>query len=83
MQMRSQELHMFRSRMNGRSNRIAVLSGWMIFAAAAVTNPVATAAATAAALRAPLIILPDCGHVPYVEAPDAFVAALDPFLPRA
>lgn len=45
--------------------------------------PVATAAATADALRAPLIVLPDCGHVPYVEAHDAFVAALDPFLPRA
>lgn len=44
--------------------------------------PVATAAATADALRAPLIILRDCGHVPYVEASDAFVAALDPFLPR-
>ena len=45
--------------------------------------PVATARATAEALRAPLVVLPDCGHVPYVEAADAFVAALDPFLPRA
>jgi proline iminopeptidase len=44
--------------------------------------PLATAAATATALRAPLKILPDCGHVPYVEAPEAFLAALDPFLPR-
>ena len=39
---------MFRSRMNGRSNRIAVLSGWMIFAAAAATVPVATSAAAEA-----------------------------------
>jgi proline iminopeptidase len=45
--------------------------------------PVSTAEATATALRAPLVILPDCGHVPYVEAPEQFVAALDPFLPRA
>ena len=44
---------MFRSRMNGRSNRIAVLSGWMIFAAAAATVPVATAAAAGAATAAP------------------------------
>jgi proline iminopeptidase len=27
--------------------------------------------------------LPRCGHVPYVEAPEAFVAALDDFLPKA
>ena len=45
--------------------------------------PVATAAATAVALRAPLVVLPNCGHVPYVEAQEEFVAALDPFLPRA
>ena len=45
--------------------------------------PVATARATADALHAPLVVLPDCGHVPYVEAPAAFVAALDPFLPRS
>ncbi|MEP6590236.1 MAG: alpha/beta hydrolase [Gemmatimonadota bacterium] len=45
--------------------------------------PLATAAATAAALRAPLAVLPACGHVPYVEAPEAFVAALDPFLPHS
>ena len=44
--------------------------------------PIASAAATATALRAPLTILPDCGHVPYVEAPEAFVSALDSFLPR-
>jgi proline iminopeptidase len=45
--------------------------------------PLATAATTADALRAPLRVLPACGHVPYVEAPETFVAALDPFLPRA
>ncbi len=44
--------------------------------------PVPTAQATATALRAPCIVLPACGHVPYVEALPALVAALDPFLPR-
>lgn len=44
--------------------------------------PLSTARATADALRAPIVVIPDCGHVPYVEAPDDFVAALDPFLPR-
>ena len=43
--------------------------------------PMPTAQATATALKAPLIVLPNCGHVPYVEAADAFIAALDPFLP--
>ena len=45
--------------------------------------PRASASATADALDAPFILLAECGHVPYVEAPDAFVSALDPFLPRA
>jgi proline iminopeptidase len=45
--------------------------------------PVATAETLAEALGAPLHRLERCGHVPYVERPDAFVAALDPFLPRA
>lgn len=45
--------------------------------------PVVTAEATATALRAPLVVLPACGHVPYVEAEEGFMAALDPFLPRA
>lgn len=45
--------------------------------------PLRTAEATAVALRAPLVVLPGCGHVPYVEAEEEFVAALDPFLPRA
>ncbi len=44
--------------------------------------PIETAAVTAGLLAAPLIRIPDCGHVPYVEAPAAFHAALDPFLPR-
>lgn len=44
--------------------------------------PLLTAEATARALEAPLVVIPGCGHVPFVEAPDAFVAALDPFLPR-
>jgi rhodanese-related sulfurtransferase len=39
--------------MNGRSNRIAVLSGWMIFAVAAATIPAATAAAAGAATASP------------------------------
>jgi proline iminopeptidase len=44
--------------------------------------PVATAEVTARLLSAPLVRIPDCGHVPYVEAPAAFHAALDSFLPR-
>ncbi len=35
----------------------------------------------AAALRAPFHLLPRCGHVPYVEAPEAFTRHLDGFLP--
>ncbi len=45
--------------------------------------PLATAAATAAALNAELVTLPDCGHVPYIEAADLFTAALNRFLPRS
>ena len=44
--------------------------------------PLASARATAEALRSPLHVIAACGHVPYVEAPEAFVAALDPFLPH-
>ncbi len=44
--------------------------------------PLPSAAATAHALKGPLVVLPDCGHVPYIEAPEAFVAALDGFLPN-
>jgi len=44
--------------------------------------PVESARATAECLRCPLHLIPACGHVPHVEAPEEFVAALDPFLPR-
>lgn len=44
--------------------------------------PIATAEVLAELLQAPLRRIPACGHVPYVEAPDQFVAALDPFLPK-
>ena len=44
--------------------------------------PIATAEVLAGLLRAPLRRIVACGHVPYVEAPDRFVAALDPFLPK-
>jgi len=43
--------------------------------------PIEAAEVLADLLHAPLVRIPDCGHVPYVEAPDRFVAALDPFLP--
>ncbi len=39
---------MLKSRMSGRSNRVAVMSSWMILAAAAATCPVATAVAAEA-----------------------------------
>lgn len=45
--------------------------------------PVATARATAEALGAEFVLLSRAGHVPYVEAPGEFTAALDAFLPRA
>ncbi len=44
--------------------------------------PIAAAAELARILGAPLHAIPDCGHVPYVEAPEQFVQALDRFLPR-
>jgi pimeloyl-ACP methyl ester carboxylesterase len=44
--------------------------------------PIATAAALADLLHAPLVRLPECGHVPYVESPERFTEALDRFLPR-
>ena len=44
--------------------------------------PLSTARATADALGAECVVLADAGHVPYVEAADAFTAALDRFLPR-
>lgn len=42
--------------------------------------PVATARATAEALDAPLHVLPECGHVPHVEAPGEFTGLLTHFL---
>ena len=45
--------------------------------------PIETAAVVAGLLKAELVRIPRCGHVPYVEAPERFVAALDPFLPKA
>lgn len=44
--------------------------------------PVESARTTAECLQAPIHLIPACGHVPHVEAPEEFVAALDPFLPR-
>ncbi len=44
---------MFRSRMNVRSNRLTAMSVWMIFALAAATSPVATAAAAEASTASP------------------------------
>lgn len=42
--------------------------------------PVESAQTAAAALGAPCVVLDACGHVPYVEAPDALFSSLDPFL---
>jgi proline iminopeptidase len=44
--------------------------------------PVESARETAGCLGAGFTLLRDCGHVPHVEAPAGFVAALDAFLPR-
>ncbi len=44
--------------------------------------PVEAASTTAGLLAATFHTLPKCGHVPYVEAFDAFKALLDGFLPR-
>ncbi|HEU4801379.1 MAG TPA: alpha/beta fold hydrolase [Gemmatimonadales bacterium] len=45
--------------------------------------PLATARVTAECLGAELHQIPECGHVPYVEQPEAFVRHLDGFLPRS
>jgi proline iminopeptidase len=45
--------------------------------------PVAASRELADLFRAPFHLLPNCGHVPYVEAFDQFVAILNEFLPRA
>src|SRR5690606_788648 len=44
-------------------------------------SPRDTARATAAARKAELVVIPDAGHVPYIEGAGQFVAALDGFLP--
>lgn len=48
-------------------------------------DPIPAAAAREAAecLRAEWHLIPDCGHVPYVEAPAVFHDVMDAFLPRA
>lgn len=42
--------------------------------------PLASSEAAAAALRARLVVLEDCGHVPYVEQPEQLFTAIDSFL---
>jgi len=42
--------------------------------------PLASSEACARALGAELVVLEDCGHVPYVEQPDALFAAIERFL---
>lgn len=44
--------------------------------------PLATAQSVADLLGAELQAVPDCGHVPYVEAHEEFVRLVDGFLPR-
>lgn len=45
--------------------------------------PWETAEETAECLRAEFTLIPDCGHVPYVEGRETFLRVLDPFLPKA
>jgi proline iminopeptidase len=42
--------------------------------------PLASSEACASALGATLVVLDQCGHVPYVEQPDALFAAIETFL---
>ena len=42
--------------------------------------PVASAEAVAQSLGAPLVLLDDCGHVPYIEQPQALFSAIARFL---
>jgi proline iminopeptidase len=42
--------------------------------------PLASSSEAARALGTTLVVLDDCGHVPYVEQPDRLFAALEPFL---
>jgi len=43
--------------------------------------PIETSEVLASLLGAPLERIPECGHVPYVEAPERFTRVLDAFLP--
>jgi len=45
--------------------------------------PVSSAEEIASLLGAELVVFEHSGHVPYVEEPHKFVAALDAFLPRS
>jgi proline iminopeptidase len=42
--------------------------------------PLASSSEAASALGTNLVVLDECGHVPYVEQPQGLFAALDPFL---
>jgi len=42
--------------------------------------PLASSVEAARALGTDLVVLDECGHVPYVEQPEGLFAALDPFL---
>lgn len=42
--------------------------------------PLASSEAAAGALAAKLVVIDDCGHVPYVEQPDALFQAIEKFL---
>jgi proline iminopeptidase len=42
--------------------------------------PLASSEACASALHATLVVIDQCGHVPYVEQPDALFAAIEKFL---
>lgn len=44
--------------------------------------PLASSREAAAAMQADLVVLDDCGHVPYVEQPARLFAALDSYLAR-
>ena len=44
--------------------------------------PWETAEEAAECLRAPFTLIPDCGHVPYIEGKETFVRVLDAFLPK-
>ncbi len=45
--------------------------------------PISSAEETASLLDAQLVVFEHSGHVPYVEEPHKFIAALDAFLPRS